>query len=219
MQSSKCQDMTRLAMHMVWCNLFLKTSMNWKTEVFSWIFQIVCYYYLFREKICAPVFVKIFLVSIVSESQIYCLLFVCLRICVVIKCKTKTTIKHLENETFAYFIRNFIWTFHMIPPLDWCLCHLFSAQLTRNFGWKYFALYEIEFVSNWSAASDKSNLKLGFNVTWIIYESILPAPLFTLSTIKKVTDSSLKARIGKWGSSVIILKEFLNFDLFTEVAG
>ena len=135
------------------------------------------------------------------------------------KMQNEPTIKHLENETFAYFIRNFIWTFHMIPPLDWCLCHLFSAQLTRNFGWKYFALYEIEFVSNWSAASDKSNLKLGFNVTWIIYESILPAPLFTLSTIKKVTDSSLTARIRKWGSLVIILKEFLNFDLFTEVAG
>ena len=89
---------------------------------------------LFRKKIFLPAFAKIYLVSIVSESQIYCLLFVCLRICVVIKCKTKTTIKHLENENFAYFIRNFIWTFHMIPPLDWCLCHLFSAQLTRNFG-------------------------------------------------------------------------------------
>ena len=41
---------------------------------------------LFRKKIFLPAFAKIYLVSIVSESQIYCLLFVCLRICVVIKC-------------------------------------------------------------------------------------------------------------------------------------
>ena len=41
---------------------------------------------LFRKKKFLPAFAKIYLVSIVPESQIYCLLFVCLRICVVIKC-------------------------------------------------------------------------------------------------------------------------------------